>query len=113
MFSKDFMFGDMKKMMGMMKQLGINQQEIDANKVIIEGKDKRIVIDDPNVVKVKFQGQETFQVTGESREEFIEEDKSEDDIKTVMEKTGKSKKEAEKALKDAKGDLAEAILTLS
>ena len=107
------MFGDMKKMMGMMKQLGVNQQEIDADKVIIECKDKRIVIDDPNVVKVKFQGQETFQISGESREESNEEDKSGEDIKTVMEKTGKGKEEAEKALKEAKGDLAEAILALS
>ena len=107
------MFGDMKKMMGMMKQLGVNQQEIDADKVIIESKDKRIVIDNPNIVKVKFQGQETFQISGESREESLEEDKSEEDIKTVMEKTGKNKEEAEKALKEANGDLAEAILALS
>lgn len=107
------MFGDMKKMMGMMKQLGINQQEIDADRVVIESKDKKIIIDSPNVVKVKFQGQETFQITGESREESNEEDKSEEDVKTVMEKTGKSKEEAEKALKEAKGDLAEAILALS
>jgi nascent polypeptide-associated complex subunit alpha len=107
------MFGDMKKMMGMMKQLGINQQEIDAEKVIIECKDKRIVIDNPSVAKIKFQGQENFQISGESREEELDQGPSEDDVKTVMEKTGKSKEEAEKALKDSNGDLAEAILSLS
>lgn len=112
------MFGDMKKMMGMMKQLGINQQEVPAERVIIEAKDKRIVIENPSVVKVKFQGQETFQISGESREEAKaggeeKEAISEEDIKTVMEKAGKSKKQAKEALEKAKGDLAEAILSLS
>jgi len=107
------MFGDMKKMMGMMKQLGINQQELPAEKVIIETKESRIVIDNPSVVKVKFQGQETFQISGESKEEAKEQGISEEDIKTVMEKTGKSKKQAKEALEKAKGDLAEAILSLS
>jgi nascent polypeptide-associated complex subunit alpha len=107
------MFGDMKKMMGMMKQLGINQQEVDAERGIIEGKESRIVIDNPSVVKVKFQGQETFQISGESREEAKEQGISEEDIKTVAEKTGKSKKQAKESLEKAKGDLAEAILSLS
>ncbi len=106
------MFGDMKKMMGMMKQLGINQQDVPAEKVIIEGKESRIVIDNPSVVKVKFQGQETFQISGESREEAKEQGISEEDIKTVVEKTGKTKKQAKEALEKTKGDLAEAILSL-
>jgi nascent polypeptide-associated complex subunit alpha len=107
------MFGDMKKMMGMMKQLGINQQEVPAERVIIEGKDTRTIIDNPSVVKVKFQGQETFQISGESREEAKEQGISEEDIKTVMEKTGKPKKQAKEALEKTNGDLAEAILSLS
>ncbi|MEM4270619.1 MAG: nascent polypeptide-associated complex protein [Candidatus Pacearchaeota archaeon] len=107
------MFGDIKKMMGMMKQLGINQQEIPAERVIIEGKDSRIVIENPSVSKIKFQGQETWQIIGESREEAKEQGISEEDIRTVMEKTGKSKKQAKEALEKAKGDLAEAILSLS
>lgn len=104
------MFGDMKKMAGMMKQLGIRQEEIDAKRVIIEKDNGKIVIDNPNVSKIKFQGQETWQIVGEGKEE---QGISEDDIKTVMEKTGKTKKEAEKALKESNGDLAEAILSLS
>lgn len=100
----------MKKMAGMMKQLGIRQEEIDAKRVIIEKDNGKIVIDNPNVSKIKFQGQETWQIVGEGKEE---QGISEDDIKTVMEKTGKTKKEAEKALKESNGDLAEAILSLS
>ena len=100
---------DPKKMMGMMKQLGISQEEIKADRVVIEG-EKRIIINNPNVVKIKMQGQESFQITGEISEEL---GVTEEDIKQVMKKTGKSEKEAKKALEKAKGDLAEAILALS
>jgi len=108
------MFGglDPKKMQAMMKQLGIAQQEIDASKVIIEKTDgNKIIIEEPSVVKIKMQGQESFQISGESREESGEKF-SKDDIKTIMEKTGASEKEAIKALEKT-GDLAEAILELS
>jgi len=99
-----------KKMQGMMKQLGISQEEIEAEKVIIEKADRKIIIDNPSVIKIKMQGQENFQVSGEIREE----DRlfNEEDIKQVMEKTGKSEDEAKKALESSKGDLAEAILNL-
>jgi NACalpha-BTF3-like transcription factor len=55
------------------------------------------------------QGQESFQIAGEIIEA---EEISEQDIETVIQKTGCSKKEAEKVLKET-GDLAEAILSLS
>ncbi|MBI2045322.1 nascent polypeptide-associated complex protein [Candidatus Pacearchaeota archaeon] len=110
------MFGlgglDPKKMQAVMKQMGISQQEIDASRVIIEKTDgNKIVIQPANVTKIKMQGQESFQITGEAKEE--EQGISEDDLKTVMEKTRASKKEAQKALEETKGDLAEAILKLS
>ena len=38
---------------------------------------------------------------------------NEEDIKTVMEQTGKSKEEAKSAIEDTNGDLAEAILKLT
>ncbi len=104
------MFGDIKKAMGMMKQLGIQQEEIDADRVIIESGDKKIIIEEPSVVKVKMSGQESFQISGKiSEEQGI----SESDIKTVMEKTSVSKEKAVDALKKSNGDLAEAILSLS
>ena len=52
------------------------------------------------------QGHESFQVTGD-----ISEESNEEDIKTIMEQTGCSKEEAEKALKDNE-DLTEAIMSL-
>ena len=53
-----------KKMQAMMKQLGINQEEIDANRVIIEKNDGgRIVIDNPNVQRIKIQAHKNFKLT--------------------------------------------------
>jgi nascent polypeptide-associated complex subunit alpha len=103
-----------KQMQAMMKQMGISQQDIDASRVIIEKTDKsRIIIENPSVQKVKMQGQETFQISGEILEESAKEEISEEDIKTIMEKTGVSKKKAKEALDKNNGDLAETILELS
>lgn len=120
------MFGglDPKKMQAMMKQMGMAQEEIDANRVVIECGDRDIVIDEPSVVKIKMQGQENFQisgvvsevegsVSGDAGEEDGEEDKSDEDIKTIIEKTGVSEEEARKALEKANNDLTGAILSLS
>lgn len=101
---------DPKKISSMMSKLGISQEEIPAKKVIIEQEDKNIVIENPSVVKINMSGQETFQISGDIKEVSII---NEQDIKAVMEKTGKSRLEAEVALKQANGDLAEAILSLS
>lgn len=94
-----------------MKQMGIAQEEIDAKRVIIECEDKNIIIENPSVIKIKMQGQTSFQISGDVGEE--ENNSSEEDIKTIIEKTGCSEKQAKKALEDNKGDLAEAILSLS
>tara|TARA_Y100000296_G_C4986278_1_gene163145 strand:- start:166 stop:477 length:312 start_codon:yes stop_codon:yes gene_type:complete len=101
---------DPKKMQAAMKQMGISQEDISATKVIIEKDDGKIVIENPSVVKMKVQGQESFQISGDVKEES--EEISEQDIKTVMEKTGTNEEEARKTLEKT-GDLAEAILELS
>ena len=101
---------DPKKMQAAMKQMGISQQEIDSSKVIIEKTDgSKIIIDNPSVTKIKMQGQESFQITGDVREETSAPEISEEDIQTIIEKTGVSKAKARKALEET-GDLAEAIL---
>jgi len=102
-----------KKMQAVMKQMGIAQEEIPASRVIIERTDEsKIIIENPSVTKIKMQGQETFQIAGEIHQETAEIGISEQDIKTVIEKTGKSKEEVKEALEKT-GDLAEAILELS
>lgn len=100
------------QMKAMMKQMGIKQEDIEAVRVIIEKEDSRIVIEPANVQKIVMQGQESWQITGESREEAKEVGISEDDILMVAEKSGKSKEEARKALEES-GDIAEAIIKLS
>lgn len=100
-----------KQMQAMMKQMGINQTDIPSSRVIIEKEDgNKIIIENPSVIKIKMQGQESFQITGDVYEK--EQDFCEEDIKTIMEKTDCTKEQAKKALEKT-GDLAEAILSLS
>jgi nascent polypeptide-associated complex subunit alpha len=103
-----------KKMAGMMKQLGINQTEIEAVRVVIEKVDGgKLVVEPASVQKISMQGQESFQVAGEVREsEAVEEGISEDDVKLVMEKTGKGEEEVRRVLEEVGGEVAEAIVKL-
>jgi len=101
-----------KKMQAVMKQMGISQEEIDASRVIIEKSDGKIVIENPSVTKINMQGQDTFQIAGDAKEESTEVGISEDDIKTIIEKTGCSENKAKETLEKT-SDLAEAILELS
>jgi len=102
-----------KKMQAVMKQMGISQDEINANRVVIETDEKNIIISNPSVTKIKMQGQESFQISGDITEEEAEKDTTKNDIQTIMEKTSRSEEQAKKALEESKGDLTEAILSLS
>ena len=103
-----------REMQKAMKKLGIKQEEINAELVIIKTADKDLIIKNPQVSRVNMMGQETIQVIGDITEvdknESIEID--EDDIATVMEQTSCTKQEALEALEDSNGNLAEAILKL-
>ena len=103
---------DPRKMQAVMKQLGMSQKEIPSSKVIIEKEDgNNLIIKNPQVVMMKMNGEESFQITGEV-EESEKENFSEEDIEILMQKTNCSRKEAETVLQET-GDLAEAILKLS
>ena len=103
-----------KQMRQAMKRMGIKQEEIDAKEVIIKLENHEIIISNPNVSKVNMMGQDTYQVVGEEeiRELDSTPDINEEDVKTVVDQAGVSKEEAAKAIKEAKGDLAEAIIKL-
>jgi nascent polypeptide-associated complex subunit alpha len=107
------MFGNInpKQMQGMMKKMGIAQTEIRAKRVIIECEDKNIILENPSVLRISMQGQVSYQISGPETEESTE-SFSEDDIKMVMEKTGKSKEEVTEALEKNEGDIAETIMQL-
>jgi nascent polypeptide-associated complex subunit alpha len=103
-----------KQLSQAMRQMGISQEEIDAERVIIQCAGKNIIISEPNVTKIKMSGDESFQISGKISEEgrSSEAEISGEDISTVVEQTGVSREDAECALKECKGDLAEAILKL-
>jgi nascent polypeptide-associated complex subunit alpha len=110
-----------RQMDQMMRKMGVKQEDIDAEQVIIICSDKKIVIDNPSVQKVNMMGKESYQISGEESEESLDsvdaEDDvleiSEDDLKTVMEQTGGSEEEALQALEDTNGNIAEAIILLT
>lgn len=101
-----------------MQKMGMQSQEIAAREVIIRAEGKDIIITNPHVTKVNMMGQQTFQVMGTVTEKATatgttDTTISQEDIKTVMEQANVNQKTAEKALNESKGDLAEAILTLT
>ncbi len=104
-----------RKVQQMMKQMGIQQVDVPATEVIIKTAEKNIIITNPSVQRVNMMGQENFQISGEIHEQEISTtpDINEDDVKTVMDQTGKSEEIVKKAIEDANGDLAEAIMDLA
>ena len=94
-----------------MKKMGISQEPLDAKRVTIELEDKNIVIDEPSVTKINMQGQETFQIAGESREES-KQVFSEEDVAMVVEKTGAGEEDVRDFLEKNNGDIALAIIEL-
>ncbi|MFW6064743.1 MAG: nascent polypeptide-associated complex protein [Candidatus Natronoplasma sp.] len=106
--------GNPRQMKRMMKKMGLESDELDANKVIIETDKKRLVFDEPQVVEMNMKGQHMYQIVGEPREEAPEGEVliPDEDIEMVSERAGVSKEEAEEALKEADGEPAEAIISL-
>lgn len=100
-----------RKMQALMKQMGIQQKEIDAKQVIIKTSNKELIFNSPQVSLINMMGQDTFQIIGEFEEKPLSLF-NEEDIKTVMEQTKCSKEEAKKALNEANGDIAEAIIKI-
>ena len=102
-----------RQMNQMMKRLGITVKEIEnVKKVIIQTDKKEYIFEDADVTMMDAQGQKTYQITGKPRIVDKKEDIPKEDIDLVVEQTGKSAEEAKKALKETKGDIAEAIMKL-
>ena len=101
--------GNPKNMSKMLKQMGMQMDNIPAKEVIIKTETGELVIKNPQVVKTTMQGQTVYQVSGnEEKPKFTDED-----VNMVMEQTGKNKEEVIKALEETNGDIAEAIMKLS
>ncbi len=106
------MFGgkpDPKKIEQMMKKLNMKVQQIPAEVVIIKTKEKDIVISKPEVMLADMMGREVYQITGEVSESV---QVNEDDIRIVMDKTGRDRDTVVKKLEELNNDLAMAIMEL-
>jgi len=98
-----------RQMKRMMRQLGMEMEELDAKEVIIRLEDREIIISNPKVSVVKAMNQRTYQVVGEEKEvQRI----PEEDVTIVAEQAGVNEEEALRALRESGGDLAEAIMKL-
>jgi nascent polypeptide-associated complex subunit alpha len=121
----------------MMKQMGIDVDEIDAEEVVIRTADEEYVFEAPQVTKMDAQGQQTFQVVGDfdTRPRGAGGDDAADaagagadegadtgdeaagaipdaDVQIVAGRAGVSEDEAREALEAEDGDLAAAISRL-
>ncbi len=97
----------------MMRTMGIKSETLDVKEVLFRFEDRELIVRNPVVQKVNIPGQgESFQVIGTSEEVVTNTGPSEEDVQLVVEKTGCTKEEAEKAL-SVNGDIAEAIISLS
>lgn len=103
---------DLKRML---KRMGIDVEELEnVENIVINLKDREIIIEEPQVIVMKAQGQTIYQITGKVSERVKEESKSfsEEDIEFIISQTGVSREKALDALRKAGGDLAEAILLI-
>jgi len=123
-----------RQMRRKMQSQGIDMDQVDATRVIIEGPEKTLVIEQPEVILMKQAGQEIYQVVGAAAEyaadEFnVEESKdieeieqldeseikpkiTENDIMLVASQGNVDPEEAKAVLMECNGDIAKAILLI-
>jgi nascent polypeptide-associated complex subunit alpha len=103
-----------RKMKQMMKQLGMNMDQIeDVREIIIATGKGRYVFDHAEVTAMTMQGVTTYQIAGEPRFEPAAAEIPDDDVQLVANQTGASNEAAKSALIEADGDIAAAILKLT
>jgi len=112
----------------MMKQMGMNMNELsDIKRVILQGDNKEIVIEGPQVTSINVQGTKMYQVAGGRETERkagtapgveaapVEKEPlvlPEEDILLVAQQANVSMEKARAALENSDGDLAQAIIKL-
>ena len=118
-----------RKMKQMMEQMGIDVEELDAERVVVETTDGDLVFESPQVTRMDAQGQQTYQIVGEPDEVAdaggatpIEADDEatdeaaggipDEDVALVAERAGVPESQARETLEALDGDLAAAIADL-
>ena len=98
-----------KQMKKMMRQMGVEMEELEAKEVVIKLADREIVIESPSVSVVTAMNQRSYQISGA---EHVKQAVPHEDVRLVAEQAKVSEERAREALEKTKGDLAEAILLL-
>lgn len=103
-----------RKMKQMMKQLGMQVEQIeDVQKIVISTPKGSYIFDDAEVAAMTMQGITTYQITGQPRFEAAIQEIPEDDVRMVAEQAQVSLDSAREALRKTGGDIAEAIIHLT
>ncbi|HLN35357.1 MAG TPA: nascent polypeptide-associated complex protein [Nitrososphaeraceae archaeon] len=110
------MRGGNREMRRMLGKMGLEMNEMDGiEEVIIKTETKELFLIKPQVIEMKGKDSTIFQIIATDIEEKQREIPSfkDEDIVLVMQQANVSKEKAIQALTDSKGDLAQAILTLT
>ena len=113
-----------KKMKGMLKNMGINIEELEnVIEVVVRLPDREIVISNASVAIMDAHGQRSYQISGDESERPLTGEAPQaaepaleipdSDVTLVAAQTGASTDQARAALLEAGGDLAAAIMKLS
>ncbi|HJJ48835.1 MAG TPA: nascent polypeptide-associated complex protein [Methanocorpusculum sp.] len=105
-----------RQMKAAMRKMGMSMNEIEnVEKVIVYTADGNYIFENAQVVGVTMQGQTSYQLTGDMHfeEKVVEVEIPESDVELVASQTSVSADAARAALKECKGDIAEAILKLT
>ena len=109
----------LKKMQKMMKDFGMETEDLEAKKVIFVFEDEEWVFEEPKVQVMDILGVKTYSITGkpkkikkEKEEEEVKVEITEEDVELVANQCNVSKEVARKVLEECNGDIAEAILKL-
>ena len=106
---------DPKAMAGMMKQLGLKTEELKTVKITVELEDGKVMeFENATLMIMDMKGQKMYQINGEPTivSNGPPPASNDEDIKMIMEQAHCTREQAEQALKDSNGDIAEAIMTL-
>lgn len=97
-----------------LQRFGVNVEELSGvEKVEILMKDKKIVVDKPQILYMKLQNQHVYYIfTSTIIEEAEKHLFSDEDVEFVVSQTGVAREKAVEALKKSRGDIAEAIILI-
>ena len=110
------MRGGNREMRRMLDKMGLEMKEMGGiEEVVIRTETKELYLIKPQVVEMKGKDSTIFQVVATDIEERQKEVPSfrEEDVVLVMQQANVSKDRAIEALTDSKGDLAQAIISLT